>query len=204
MHKVTREHFQEKDVNVQHNQQNRTFMNTRYDTFWERFSAGILDGVVFLPLTLGYSLLQHHTSTAVNILWLIFYVFARPVYTIWMHGKYGQTLGKMATGVILLNANETRTINYEEAFWREAPVLIMLVFFVILEVYYSLVPVGHSNTSLMFYDILKYTQMIWFLAEMLTMLLNDKRRALHDYIANTVAVQKKEFVQAEPLKEQWL
>lgn len=171
-------------------------MNTRYDTFWERFSAGVLDGAVFLPLTLGYSFLLPHANTAVNIIWLFFYVFARPVYTILMHGKYGQTLGKMVTGVILLNANETRTINYEEAFWREAPVLIMLIFYVILKVYYSLVPVGHSDTSLMLYDILGYAQLVWFLTEVITMLLNDKRRALHDYIANTVAIQKKEFAAA--------
>jgi uncharacterized RDD family membrane protein YckC len=177
-------------------------MNNRYNTFLERFAAGIVDGLVFLPLTLGYTFIQSHTNTAMHIIWLIICALARPLYTICMHGKYGQTLGKMATGVVLVNASETRTAKYEEAFWREVPVLIMLIFFIILQVYYTLTPANSvSTTFFALYNFLSYSQLIWFLIEIVTMMLNSRRRALHDYIANTVVIQKREFIPGKIAQE---
>jgi uncharacterized RDD family membrane protein YckC len=37
---------------------------------------------------------------------------------------------------------------------------------------------------------LTYSTANWFLVEIITMLTNDKRRALHDFIAGTVVIRK--------------
>jgi hypothetical protein len=38
-------------------------------------------------------------------------------------------------------------------------------------------------------DTMQVTPKLWFVAEVLTMLTNDKRRALHDFVAGTVVVR---------------
>jgi len=72
-------------------------MERKYDTFWPRFTAEICDGLIFLPLRLLNAHINdyHYTYTPVLFLWEDLYLLLRPAYTVWMHGKYGQTLGKI-------------------------------------------------------------------------------------------------------------
>ncbi|HRI22616.1 MAG TPA: RDD family protein [Panacibacter sp.] len=177
-------------------------MTNKYDTAWPRFAAGLWDGLILLPLTIITVLIQHHIPSPVLIVWYFLYFYSRPVYTIWMHGKYGQTIGKRYSGVIVLNVNEGRIMNYKEAILRELPQLIMILFYLIFQIYFLFAADNNISQSLIIlYTILSYTNLFWFLTEIITMLGNDKRRALHDYLANSVVIRKEEFIAGNSLNE---
>ncbi len=178
-------------------------MNAKYDTFWRRLGAGFCDGLVFMPLNIADSVIQsYQLDIPLKIAWLLVFVFSRPLYIILMHAQYGQTIGKMATGIIVVHINEDRIINYKEAVLRESPFWITIMISVIITVYYLLAPHAiadeHASDS---YTILSYAGLIWYLLEILTMLSNNKRRALHDFIAHSVVIRKEEFKLPELLLE---
>jgi len=166
-------------------------MKEKYKTVWLRWLAGLLDGLIFLPLGILNGVIQRdaHLPVILLALWQILYIFSRPAYTILMHGKCGQTVGKKAVGVILLNINETRVVNYREALIRESPDLILLLAYTIFQINYLL---GYNSTPAItpLLIFLSSANSIWFLLEIITTLTNDKRRALHDFIAKSVVVRK--------------
>lgn len=166
-------------------------MKEKYKTVRLRWLAGLLDGLIFLPLGILNAVIQGnaHLPVIAIILWQIFYIFSRPVYTILMHGRYGQTVGKKAMGVVLLHIDETRSINYREAVLRESPDLVILLAYSILEINY-LLGVSLNPVMTTIFIFLGSANTIWFLLEIITTLTNDKRRALHDFIAKSVVVRK--------------
>jgi uncharacterized RDD family membrane protein YckC len=166
-------------------------MKEKYKTVWQRWFAGLLDSLLFLPLGMLNGVIQHKANLPVFaiILWQIFYIFSRPAYTILMHGKYGQTVGKKAMGLILLNIDETRIINYRQAIRRESPELIALLASMIFQINY-LLGNNFSPAASTLFLVVGSANTIWFLLEIITTLSNDKRRALHDIIAGSVVVKK--------------
>ena len=163
----------------------------KYKTFWRRFFAVVIDGlfiwlVLFVECSiLGISMFDSPKYIqAVNALQFSFYL-------IFMHGYFGQTLGKMVTGVkVVNNANESNISFYQSAM-RESVGLFLNVFWVILA--YIAMQAVYTNGevsngfvySAMLFSILT---MLWGLAEFVTMLFNSKRRAVHDFIGKTVVI----------------
>ena len=135
------------------------------------------------------------------------------VYSIYLHGRYGQTLGKMVFKVKVVTTSGNK-ITFLQAFKRDIVYLILAVitlatFFTHKEDYASynesmafiesfdvtsenyddeefnkyLDAVGNVwGSPVMWID---YVSMIYFLLEIITMLTNRKRRAIHDFIAGT-------------------
>lgn len=106
-----------------------------------------------------------------------------------MHGKYGQTLGKMASTVKVFSLDEFNVIGYERAFYRE---LIWLVT-TILGLFYVLIlfPMADSiSTEAMnkYDNFVFWVSLVSTVAELTTMFLNSKRRSIHDLIAGSVVV----------------
>ena len=68
----------------------------RYRTFWPRFWAGWIDALAMIPL-LGIDWVIQHTIHAPVILaiWFVAYQVSGDLYSVGMHARYGQTLGKM-------------------------------------------------------------------------------------------------------------
>lgn len=178
-------------------------MNTKYHTFWRRLFAGILDGLIFLPLGFaGNVIIAYHPIRSFIIAWLFVNIFSRPVYTILMHGRYGQTIGKMATGIIIVHVSEDRVINYKEAVIRESPNWIVSAFYFMMTVYLQFVPDAFASHSfIVVYGVFGSANLIWFLLEIITMLTNNKRRALHDYLAHSVIIRKEFLIPQVPLLE---
>ena len=164
-------------------------MEAIYRTFWPRFWAGVVDGIVFIPITFidrwVYS----------NIHWIgvlaIWFVFAQSLpylYNVLMHGKYGQTVGKMATKVKVVDVSLAK-LSMRQAFLRDSVYIALTTVGIIIGVpgiidgespYQNQIPVSAW--------ILAYTSFAWFVVELVTMLTNSKRRALHDFIAGSVVV----------------
>lgn len=161
----------------------------KYNTFGKRFWAGIIDALVFIPIEILHNALGDPTDpnqymimqTSNIVLWTLYVVIG--------HGKYGQTLGKKAMGIKVLDISETRLIGYGRAFLRES----VWFFFSAGVVIYMLISMdGGVNTTAE--DIMRsefnfYFPAAWFVIELFTTLTNKKYRALHDYIAGSVVIR---------------
>ena len=165
----------------------------KYRTFWPRFWAGFVDGLVFLPVTLFDKYLSSPArEPGVLIAWAIFSYSAFWVYSVLMHARYGQTLGKKALGVKVLDVSEERIPSLRQAFLRDVVYVALsvfsLIFFIYLVAAHKYVDESVLENSLPG-RIFGYASLGWFLLEIATMLTNSKRRAFHDFIANTVVVK---------------
>ncbi|MGB8353455.1 MAG: RDD family protein, partial [Chthoniobacteraceae bacterium] len=167
----------------------------KYRTFLPRLWTMFVDSGVLWPVTvfivLMYGMPQHAVAaTAGALIGQIIYW----CYMVIMHAKYGQTVGKMACRIKVVDAATEQAITFRQALLREGiPIMMGLgtvgygIYFLWTgrpDVYFS---VTNGNKSLFW--ILAGPPTLWFLAEVITMFTNEKRRALHDLIAGTVVVR---------------
>jgi uncharacterized RDD family membrane protein YckC len=107
-----------------------------------------------------------------------------------MHGTRGQTLGKMACNVIVLDVSEQR-LNMRQAVLRDILGVILLPIGLAIDIPRIVkgidVSIAGDLTTIDW--IINYAAFGWFLIEIVTMLTNSKRRALHDFIAGSVVIR---------------
>jgi uncharacterized RDD family membrane protein YckC len=165
----------------------------RYRTFWQRFCAGFIDGLVFIPITF----FDHYLSSpargpTILIAWAIVSYTSYWLYSVLLHARYGQTVGKRAMGVKVMDVSETKIPSVAQASLRDVGYIVInissLIYFIYLVVGHKYVTGPQQVENGLPGDILAYTSLAWFLLEVVTMLTNEKRRAFHDYIARTVVV----------------
>jgi uncharacterized RDD family membrane protein YckC len=101
-----------------------------------------------------------------------------PIYNAWFLYRYDQTLGKGAMKIKVLNKVETH-IGFWQALSREIIVLIELDLYLIIKMLRFSIP---NKVLLM---IVVGIQIILFTI----LITNKKRKAVHDFIANTVVVK---------------
>jgi uncharacterized RDD family membrane protein YckC len=114
-----------------------------------------------------------------------------------MHARFGQTIGKMVTKVRVINFRTEGKISWAQAWLRDGIPLFLSLGLVGYEVYEllsgritpSALEKGETFNVNGVYWLLTGIPGLWFIAEVLTMLTNRKRRALHDFIAGTVVVR---------------
>lgn len=180
----------------------------KYRTFWPRFWASLIDEIFFVVVL---SLVMVALLPGLENVMDIIVPFLFLAYFIVLHGLFGQTLGKFLCKVKVVSVAEKR-INFQHAIMRD---IVPLILITILFIYYifvinpalsNVVIPGMSEEEVMvmkaikmhefswFFVVLRLVQLLWLLTEVITMLTNDKRRALHDYIAGTVVVRK-EFIE---------
>jgi uncharacterized RDD family membrane protein YckC len=166
-----------------------SILKRKYATFWPRVAAHIADVVMITTvLAIGWLAFSHWPATWVRVVSLTIAQFGFVVYEIVMHGLYGQTLGKMSCRVIVRDISE-RPLSMKQAVLRDIVSLALAAFG--LWVYVPQVIQGGSIdfTNPPFLSGLFSNLCIgWTLIDAVTMLTNNKRRALHDYIAGTVVI----------------
>ena len=173
----------------------------RFKTFWRRVWAGAIDGMLFLPLSLMYNWVwttfQDHP--VLLFFWFIFSSIAFHIYTIVFHAKYGQTLGKMAVNVKVVDVSGS-ILSISQAFRRDMVPLFLIAIDLAIDGPKILHGVYPQNPHYAKFDFLffltLFTGIGWFIAEVVTMLTNKRRRAIHDYIAGSVVVKTEEVVNA--------
>lgn len=131
---------------------------------------------------------------SVFVLWHIFYNFAYILYEVLLLGIYGQTIGKRLMKVIVLDVNE-KHISFTHAILRDIVPIIATTLGVVLElplIIKGIDPAQHylKNNIPWHYWVMVYSMLGWFALELITMLSNNKRRALHDFIAGTIVIRK--------------
>jgi len=168
------------------------FNRERYRTFWERFWAGCIDGLVLaVPLGVLLVLLSKVARGSVATIAENLIAFnCAWVYSVLMHWRYGQTVGKRYMGVTVLDVSEKHLPTFRQAFLRDIGNIVsdgLATIYVLHLVATHQYAKGAEDRGLPG-AILQYAGMAWFLLEVVTMLSNQKRRALHDWIAGTVVV----------------
>jgi uncharacterized RDD family membrane protein YckC len=169
----------------------------KYYTFGPRFWTGSVDSCVMWPITAATTfLLAMHLPTVAGALLLIVQNVAWLFYTVYMHARYGQTYGKMVCKVRVVDFPSEEAISFWQACLREGIPLAVSFGIVAYEVFAiasgaltsDAIAKGEIFRSKAFL-LLAALPVLWFLAEAITMLTNERRRALHDFIAGTVVVR---------------
>jgi uncharacterized RDD family membrane protein YckC len=162
----------------------------RYQTFGSRFLAAMIDGFI-LSITARYIntfLWQDYNDTIGKLLISngLFYF-----YSIFLHYKFGQTLGKKIAQVIVVsNSDESKLIGLANSFKRDSVGILISILGILVKVYHI------DDTSFSHYLIL-FSTSGWLLAELVTMLFNEKRRAVHDFLGNSVVIDSRVYVKSE-------
>lgn len=164
----------------------------KYSTFWPRFWAVTIDGIMFsIILYIECLVFGVEFNTKDQFLQALNAV-QFSIYVILMHGYFGQTLGKKAMKLKVLNHDTETDINIKQALIRESVNLALNVFWVsiILLIVLSFKMSGTVFHGLYYAMIIfSILSAVWGVSEFVTMLFNDKRRAIHDYIGKTVVVR---------------
>ena len=164
--------------------------NQKYQTSFKRLGAAIVDGIVFMPLLLVEQWLFGKTNnSSVIISWTIFTTFLPLVYSIFAHYKYGQTIGKWVAGIEVLDISETKKLTLLQSIFRDSVYLAIeivgLLFFAFL-----LFQIGTTEYILNDYKNFANQPIFWWtIIELVSMLTNAKRRAVHDFLAKSVVIR---------------
>jgi uncharacterized RDD family membrane protein YckC len=156
----------------------------RYHNSGARLGAAFIDGFVFFPIAFGIDEAFGNNSLLGSIILSVLSIS----YTVYLHGRYGKTIGKrtMRIKVVQLN-DESKVIGFEKAFLRES----VLVGLLLLDILYAL----FFNSSAEYESFSVLISSGWLLAELVTMLFNKKRRAIHDLIAGSVVINTARYIE---------
>jgi len=165
----------------------------KYDTFWRRFFALIIDGIVLSIIGKIQAIIPQTDSKVLSIAYSLLTTNIPYIYVVLMIGKYGQTLGKMAMSIKVVDNDTEDKIGYYQSFMREAvPIFIVNAAIIIIAILFTDIDLTTFEFSTLGYIILFLPSgmlMIWSILEIVTMLIDEKNRALHDKIADTVVVR---------------
>ena len=166
----------------------------KYQTIGARFLALIIDSLLSIILTaIFYASYATFSDSARIFEYLggVLILMLPIIYTVGMHARYGQTLGKMAAKVKVLDLEEN-PINLGQAIIRSLPQIIPL-FLVIGFQNPQFIEGSASAADKM---IMPYVSgittgllWIWNIADIIVALSSEKHRALHDYIVGTVVIK---------------
>jgi uncharacterized RDD family membrane protein YckC len=168
----------------------KQIQQNKYATFSPRFWASIIDGVVISILSgiwihLG-TVMGGGIQTALGYIDSVQFA----IYSITLHTLYGQTFGKMALDVKVVDNISEKAITLKQAFLRDCVPVISLFLLLIASIF-VLTNQTDETPQWIVYSMLAFglSYFLWHLLEIITMLFNDKNRALHDFIAGTVVIR---------------
>ena len=175
----------------------------KYRTFWPRFGAALLDAAALAPVVWLDQLLWNNTTSGfVLSFWVLLQQAVYLSYYIGFLYIYGQTPGKMAMGVIVLDYKD-RKLSFTQAILRNivqvlvAPISLTIVLGNLFDG--KIINRGLGDLEHIMW--LGFAVIIWGALEMITMLFNRKRRAIHDFIAGTVVVRQSKEDRLSGFKE---
>jgi len=175
--------------------------STPYAGFWRRFFAGFVDFLVLLPFLIFHSVFGQHSRTMALTL-VIPMAFIYAAYNIYFHARWGQTIGKKATGIRVVKITGD-PISWREAFFRNSVDICFSILYIIA-MFIAFTSIGESEYSSLSWRAQSYKMVelypawhrwvgrvsqIWIWSEVIVLLFNEKKRALHDFIAGTVVVK---------------
>jgi len=171
-----------------------------YASYWERGMALLLDEIILTFPLLIISLFRPF-DLSLTITFLISELILSFIYYIYFHGKFGQTPGKRVLSIKVLKNNGDE-INYFDAVLRSSVdialgigfhiVLFILMISLNLKIFHMSDIYTYGMSESIAFMVFAFGAILWFIFEVLTVLMNERNKAIHDYIASTVVISQKE------------
>lgn len=173
----------------------------RYAGFWPRLGALLLDGLIMLPW-IALVIWGSGHYRLFELYYLIPGTLFNLFYGVYLVRRFGGTPGKLILGIRIRKVTG-EPVGYREAILRYLPNFILgtlssialigpafrmgdTQFHALSFMDRAMWMVGHAP---FWYKPLGYIQNGWMWSELVVLLTNRKRRALHDFIAGTVVVR---------------
>ncbi len=180
-----------------------------YAGFWKRLGSLLLDGLIVLPFTglmLFINNIEYHYYYFTMIPTLIFTYW----YFVYLVQLNGGTPGKIIVGIKIVKSDGEK-VTLKEALLRHS----VSLGFSVLAIIIHIISLQSINTEPSNYDVLihdnsftgkilnvqsqqpelwriyTWASNIWIYSELVILLFNKRKRALHDFIGNTVVINKK-------------
>lgn len=164
----------------------------KYNTLGARFVAAFIDGIVMIPVGILSGIIPFMSDfPKLAIVWNIIISLIPVVYTIWLHTVYGQTLGKMAMKVKVLDISED-PITFTQAVIRSLPQMLPVFLTaseLINQMQSSAINLFSKEQFQIMYMGIYFLYGVWGVGNCISALVTEKKRALHDLIAGTVVVK---------------
>lgn len=174
-----------------------------YAGFWARLGSLLLDIIFMIPILFLILYLNGFGRYVYFITFIPSLVFGL-WYNIYLPKKHGGTPGKLAVGIQIIRL-DGESIGWKEAFLRHSVVLVITLLsgaimtvcllqadettFVNLSwLKRTAYVMSFSPAFFVFYN---WVNNIWFYGELIVLLTNKRKRAIHDFIAGTVIVRTK-------------
>lgn len=167
-----------------------------YGGFWERFGALVLDWLILLPLTVLniFNSREWKSSVLLVVVSLISMIY-KPL----LEYLYGATPGKKALSLAIV-ADDFKKISAWQAIMRNIFEIVIGLSGIIISLY-ELPAMGKAPKAIKsFSDIdpnmvvsVFYSLFVFFLylADAICLAVNDRKKALHDFIGKTVVIRKR-------------
>lgn len=174
---------------------------SKYASVWQRLGAYLLDVLILFPL-----LVLVIWGSEQSQLFGVYYFFATVVFNLWFHAflvqRYGGTPGKLVMG-IRISKLDGGPVGYREAALRYS---VLFVLGTISQLALMQSTMGMSEAEYFalnwqerllriqelapnWLELISLLTNIWIWSEFVVMLVNKKRRAIHDFMAGTVVVR---------------
>ena len=174
----------------------------RYAGFWPRVGALLLDLLIMLPMIA----LMFWGEARYRLFALYYFVPSTLFglfYSVYLVRRFGGTPGKLIVGVRIRKL-DSGPVGYREACLRYLPDYVFTLLTSVALILPLLRMTDGEYQSLAFvertmrieklapswYKPLQIAQQVWVWGELVVLLTNSKRRALHDFIAGTVVVHR--------------
>ncbi len=168
--------------------------NIKYETGSKRVIASLIDSIIVsVPfVVILANTVNSNDPFRINFIGLLVGILQSVLfvtYSIVSHYKYGQTIGKKIMDIKVMDLDEVNTITFKQAFLRDI-VLVVFAFFALVNytLLFSNISLYNDPVASFFIDLEGNIGFYWAVAELITMLTNKKRRAIHDYIAKTIVI----------------
>ncbi|MES2984930.1 MAG: RDD family protein [Pseudomonadota bacterium] len=167
----------------------------KYAGFWVRAVAKLIDCLVMLPITLG-TLWSMSRGVETYLLCQLPLSLLAVAYIVYFNGRYGATIGKRVMKLQVLDISGAK-IDYKQALCRE----IVSVAYIFLSCVFSWLSFAHapsSESALSLYiggqqspalHFVNLAMQLFVFLDILVLVFNKKKRAIHDFIGGTVVVR---------------
>lgn len=175
----------------------------KYAGFWRRFGAFWADTIIVAPWVWGISYFFSEKSRLFNLYFFIPGLLFGWWFYVHLVAKHGGTPGKLLLK-IRIAMTDGSAVTYKAAAIRYSVLFALSTMSSIAVLigalkmsdaqYFSLNYMTRSQVILTlaphWYTTVSFLLQIWIWGEFVTMLLNKKRRAAHDFIAGTIVVRR--------------
>jgi uncharacterized RDD family membrane protein YckC len=168
-----------------------------YGTFWPRFAAILIDGLITVPVTLVLNI--YNVTIWKSPILLICVVLIQVGYKIFFEAKYGATIGKMALGLKVVNHQLTKA-SLNQIFLRNIVQVVAGLVTLFSGLYIFGRPEFQSITTFREYSVLSTrsggTQFfnlsigVFYIVDAIFLMTDKESQSLHDRIGKTYVIKK--------------